>query len=72
MFKLSEMTKAEKIGVLITVLYIIFMLSDIFSHLSHIMGPLRSYLFAALSSFLASLMIPVIGWGVYYIFFKKK
>ena len=71
MFKLSEMTKAEKIGVLITVLYIIFMLSDMFSTLSHIYGPLRRYLFAALSSFVASLMIPIAGWGIYYVFFKK-
>jgi len=72
MFKLSEMTKEEKIGVLITVVYIVFMLGDALDTIS---GPYRNTtrrIFTALSDLTISLIIPIIGWGVYYIFFKKK
>ena len=73
MIKLSEMTKVEKIGVLITVVYILYMLGDTFggdlSRYNYIRG---KHIFSALSGFITSLIIPVIGWGVYYIFFKKK
>ncbi len=77
MFKLSEMTKEEKIGVLITVVYILYMIGDAFSDLSrygaHSMGGIRGeHIFSALSGFITSMIIPIIGWGGYYIFFKKK
>ena len=73
MIKISEMTKEEKIGVLITVVYILYMLGEAFggdlSRYSYIRG---KHIFSALSGFITSMIIPIIGWGVYYIFFKKK
>ena len=71
MFKLSEMTKEEKIGVLITVVYILYMLGDAFGGLPKY-AHLSTKIFSLLSGVVTSLIIPVVGWGLYYIFFKKK
>ena len=71
MFKLTEMTKGEKIGVLITVVYILYVLGDEFAGVRRYRF-LSTKIFAILSGVVTSLIIPVVGWGVYYIFFKKK
>jgi hypothetical protein len=71
MIKLSEMTKEEKIGVLITVVYILYVLGDEFGGVRRY-GLLSAKIFSLLSGVITSLIIPVIGWGVYFIFFKKK
>jgi len=71
MIRLSEMTKEEKIGVLITVVYILYVLGDEFGGLRRYGLPLSAKIFSLLSGVFTSLIIPVIGWGIYYIFFKK-
>ena len=52
MFKISEMTKEEKIGVLITFVYILYMLGDTFGNLSRYNIIRGRHIFSELSDFI--------------------
>ena len=63
------MTKEEKIGVLITVVYILYV-CDEFALVDIDFLALR--FLHCLSGVITSLIIRVVGWGVYYIFSKRN